>query len=107
MPCWKRAAFDRANELAAGSENAAERFFAYYGLWAGSFVGAELGPMREASEAFLRDGQLLSGSLEEAVAHRIVGTTALVPRRLRRRTAQVGTVKEIAIGDFALLPSAK
>jgi len=63
--------------MAIESENAAERFSAYYGLWAGSFVRAELGPMREASEAFLRDGQLLSGSLEEAVAHRIVGTTAL------------------------------
>src|SRR6516165_4606854 len=50
-----RAAFDRASELAAGSEDAAERFSAYYGLWSGSFVRAELGPMREASEAFLRD----------------------------------------------------
>jgi predicted ATPase len=33
--------------------------------------------MREASEAFLRDVQLLPGSLDEAIARRIVGTTAL------------------------------
>ena len=72
-----RAAFDRASELAAGSEDAAERFSAYYGLWSGSFVRAELGPMREASEAFLRDVQLLPESLDEAMARRIAGTTAL------------------------------
>ena len=72
-----RAAFDRASELAAGSEDAAERFSAYYGVWSGRFVRAELGPMREASEAFLRDDRLLPGSLDEAMARRIVGTTAL------------------------------
>ena len=71
-----RAAFTRARELAAGVEDAAERFSAYYGLWAGSFVRAELNSMREAGEAFLRDAPRRPGSLESAVAHRIVGTTS-------------------------------
>jgi len=70
-----RVAFARACELATGVEDAAERFSAYYGLWAGSFVRAELGSMREAGEALLREAQLWPGSLEAAVAHRIVGTT--------------------------------
>jgi predicted ATPase len=68
-------AFNRACELAAGVKDVAERFSAYYGLWAGSFVRAELSSMRAAGEAFLRDAQQWPGSLEAAVAHRIVGTT--------------------------------
>jgi len=41
------AAFARARDLAAGIENASERFSVYYGQWAGSFVRAELPPMRK------------------------------------------------------------
>ena len=70
-----RAAFTRACELAAGVEDAAERFSAYYGLWSDSFVRAELSSMRGASEALLSDAQHWPRSLEAAVAHRIVGTT--------------------------------
>ena len=47
------AAFARARELAAGIENAPERFPIYYGLWVGSLTRAELTPMREMAEVFL------------------------------------------------------
>jgi len=69
------AAFNRACELAAGVEDASERFSAYFGLWAGSFMGADLGSIRGASQALLRDAQNSTGSLDAAVAHRILGTT--------------------------------
>jgi class 3 adenylate cyclase/predicted ATPase len=68
-------AFARARELASAVEGSIEIASTYYGLWAASFVRAELTPMREASEAFLREAQRWPGSLELAVAHRMVGTT--------------------------------
>ena len=37
-----KAAFNRARELAANSDDADERFTAYYGLWLGSFSRGEL-----------------------------------------------------------------
>jgi predicted ATPase len=49
------AAFARARELAAGIEDTAARFSAYYGMWLVSFVRADLAPMREMAVASLRD----------------------------------------------------
>jgi class 3 adenylate cyclase len=43
------ATFARARQLAAGIEDAVARFSAYYGMWMGSFVRADLAPMREDS----------------------------------------------------------
>src|SRR6516225_3237921 len=48
------AAFARARELAAGIEDPAARFSAYYGMWLVSFVRADLAPMREVAAASLR-----------------------------------------------------
>ena len=45
------AAFARARELAAGIEDTAARFSAYYGMWMVSFVRADLAPMREVAVA--------------------------------------------------------
>ena len=69
------AAFVRARELAAQIEQPAERFSAYLGLFAGSFIRGELAPMREMATAFLRETENLPGTLEAAIAHRIYGTT--------------------------------
>ena len=68
-------AFKRARELAAGVEDPVEKFSAYYGLWAGSWVRAELEPMREIAEASLKDALRYPHSSEASVAHRMVGTT--------------------------------
>jgi class 3 adenylate cyclase/predicted ATPase/energy-coupling factor transporter ATP-binding protein EcfA2 len=49
------AAFARARELAAGVEDSAARFSAYYGMWMVSLVRADLTPMREVAIASLDD----------------------------------------------------
>jgi hypothetical protein len=65
------AAFARAAELAAGIEDAAERFLARYGLWAGSLVRGEPEAMRTLSAAFLRDAEREPNSPELMVGHRM------------------------------------
>jgi predicted ATPase len=67
------AAFARAEALATGSEDAAERFAARYGMWTGSFVRGEPEQMRTLSAAFLRDAAPNLGSSEYVMGHRIVG----------------------------------
>jgi class 3 adenylate cyclase/predicted ATPase len=69
------AAFARARELAGGIEDATERFPAYYGLWAGSYVRGELASMRELAEVFLREAKCRPGAPELSVAQRAFGTT--------------------------------
>jgi predicted ATPase len=48
-----KAAFTRAQELAAAINNATERFTAYYGLWLGSLLRSELEVAREMAETFI------------------------------------------------------
>jgi class 3 adenylate cyclase/predicted ATPase len=69
------AAFARARELAASVEDPSERFPAYYGLWVGPYIRAELTPMREVAEAFLSDAARWPGLPEVGIAHRLFGTT--------------------------------
>lgn len=69
-------AFIRARELAARVEDAAERFLAYYGIWVGSLVRAELASMQEIAQAFLTDAQRYPESPEAGFAHRAFGTTS-------------------------------
>jgi class 3 adenylate cyclase/predicted ATPase len=69
------AAFARARELAAGIEDAAERYSAYYGAWASTYVRGELAPMRELAEEFLRDAACRPELPEAGVAHRVFGGT--------------------------------
>jgi class 3 adenylate cyclase/predicted ATPase len=69
------AAFARARELAVGIEDATQRFSIYYGMWAGSGLRAELGPMQELAQAFLRDAKSQPNSAEIGVAHRLFGLT--------------------------------
>ena len=69
-------AFARARELAAGIEDPANRFSAYYGLWAGSFARAELTAMRDLAEAFRKDIQHCPDCAEAGISHRLLGSTA-------------------------------
>jgi predicted ATPase len=69
------AAFVRARELAAGVEDLSERFSVYYGQWAGSFVRADLMPMREIAQIMLRDCRNRPNSPEAGIAHRLSGET--------------------------------
>jgi predicted ATPase len=66
------AAFTRATELAAGTQDTAEQFSARYGLWTSSYVRGER-TTRELAMAFLRDAECVPNSPEVLVGHRIVG----------------------------------
>jgi class 3 adenylate cyclase/predicted ATPase/ABC-type transport system involved in cytochrome c biogenesis ATPase subunit len=69
------AAFARARELAAGIEDPAARFSAYYGMWLVSFVRADLTPMREVAGASLHDAQQSPGLPAAGRAHHVFGVT--------------------------------
>ena len=69
-----KAAFTRAQELAAGIDDAAERFTTYYGLWLGTFLRGELGIAREMAEAFIA-GANHEERITQAVARRFLGLT--------------------------------
>ena len=70
------AAFERARDTAGAVENAPERLVVTYGLFAGSFLRGELGPMREHATAFLGGVAAQPHSPEAVVAHRANGKTA-------------------------------
>ena len=69
------AAFARARQLAAETEDIAARFSAYYGMWMVSFARADLAPMREVAVAFLRDARHPSGSAGKGRALHVFGVT--------------------------------
>src|SRR5262249_39049002 len=67
-----KVAFTRARELAAQSDNGAERFAAYYGEWIGSIL-RETRTAREAAAAFLREAENEQRLMEVAAARRCLG----------------------------------
>jgi class 3 adenylate cyclase/tetratricopeptide (TPR) repeat protein len=69
------AAFARARELAAETEDIVARFSAYYGMWMVSFARADLAPMREVAAAFLRDARHPFGSSGKGRALHVFGVT--------------------------------
>src|SRR5437667_7408380 len=69
------AAFARARELVPGIEDPTARFSAYYGMWLGSFVRADLAPMREVAVAALRDAQHSPGFPAAGRARHVFGIT--------------------------------
>jgi predicted ATPase len=73
-----KAAFSRARELAAASQEPPERFSVYWGLRAGSFARCETTVCQELSTEMLKDVEQLPGSLESCVAHRLYGATQWV-----------------------------
>jgi predicted ATPase len=72
-----KTAFARARALAAGVENASERFDAYWGLFAGSLLRGELSLARETSESFLHDAENEGRMTEASLARRCVGQAHL------------------------------
>ena len=72
-----KTAFLRAQELAAGIDNAAERFTILYGLWVGYTSRGEFAVGRETAEAFRREAEAAARRVETVVAGRILGLTCL------------------------------
>ncbi|HME83344.1 MAG TPA: AAA family ATPase, partial [Roseiarcus sp.] len=68
-----KAAFTRARELAAGIDNAAERFAAYYGQWIGSIIRGETRMSWDIAAAFLGEAEDKGRLMEIAAARRCVG----------------------------------
>jgi class 3 adenylate cyclase/tetratricopeptide (TPR) repeat protein len=68
-----KAAFARARELAAQTDNGAERFAAYYGEWIGSIIRGEIRMSRDAAAAFLREAEDEGRLMEIAAARRCLG----------------------------------
>jgi tetratricopeptide (TPR) repeat protein len=72
-----KAAFTRAQELAAKVSNADERFSTYYGTSVTAFMRGELGLARTAAENFRREAENGARVTEAAAARRILGMTCL------------------------------
>jgi tetratricopeptide (TPR) repeat protein len=72
-----KTAVARALTLAAGVENASERFDAYYGLCVGCLVRGELALAWETAESFLRDAENEGRVAEASIAHRNLGRVRL------------------------------
>jgi tetratricopeptide (TPR) repeat protein len=73
-----KAAFTRAQHLAARIDDPAERLNTVFGLWIGSLTRAELGLARETAEIFLREAEIGPLMTEAVVAHRCLGLTCLM-----------------------------
>ena len=68
-------AFARARELLAGVEDGSERFFTFYGLWAGSMSRGEIASARYQAETYLSAAEREPGAPQAAVAHAVLGVT--------------------------------
>jgi class 3 adenylate cyclase/predicted ATPase len=69
------AAFARARQLASGIEDPVARFSAYYGMWMGSFVRADLASMREVAVLSLHDARRSPESPAAGRALHVFGVT--------------------------------
>jgi predicted ATPase len=72
-----KAAFVRAQELAAAIDNPTERFTVYYGVWNGNAVTGEWGLARDIAETFLREAERVERTTECGVGRHLVGFTCL------------------------------
>jgi class 3 adenylate cyclase/tetratricopeptide (TPR) repeat protein len=70
-----RAAFARAEELASGIEDPAERLKIYYGQCLGNLLRGEYASAQSLAEGLLRDAELKRRPQETAFARRILGLT--------------------------------
>jgi class 3 adenylate cyclase/predicted ATPase len=68
-----KAVFARAQELAAGSEGAAERFVRYYGRWGVSLLRGDLALARATAETFLQEARREGGPPDIVAAGRMAG----------------------------------
>ena len=72
-----KTAFLRARELAAGVDNADERFKIFYGLWVGNLSRGEFAVGRETAEAFRREAENAARTTEAVVGRRMLGLNCL------------------------------
>jgi predicted ATPase len=72
-----KAAFLRAQELAAGIDDVEERFKIFYGLWVGYLSRGEFAVGRETAEVFQREAENAARTTEAAVAGRMLGLNYL------------------------------
>jgi class 3 adenylate cyclase/predicted ATPase len=72
-----KTAFLRAQELAAGVDNADERFKIFYGLWVGNLSRGEFAVGRETAEAFRREAENAARTTEAVVGRRMLGLNCL------------------------------
>ena len=68
-----KAVFARAQELAAGSEDAAERFVRHYGRWGVSLMRGDLALARATAETFLQEARREGGVPDIVAAGRMAG----------------------------------
>jgi class 3 adenylate cyclase/predicted ATPase len=91
-----RAAFTRVRELASGTENAAERFPAYYARWVRSHFRGEHRQARGTAKAFFREAEDGGYVTEVGVARRCLGLTCLNQGDLM----EARTLLERALADY-------
>jgi class 3 adenylate cyclase len=70
-----RAALSRAAELAAKTDNSAERFAARHGQWASAIVRGEVRSAREIASTFLKEAENAGRVVEAGVARRCLAFT--------------------------------
>jgi class 3 adenylate cyclase/tetratricopeptide (TPR) repeat protein len=68
-----KAVFARAQELAAGSQDAAERFVRHYGIWGVSLLRGDLALARATAETFLQEARKEGGPPDIVAAGRMAG----------------------------------
>jgi predicted ATPase len=71
------AAFARARELTAGTDNSAERFVIYFAQFLGSALRGELAIARKTAEAFRREAEREGRATERVVGLRLLGLSCL------------------------------
>ena len=100
-----KTAFLRAQELAGGIHNAAERFTILYGLWVGYLSRGEFAVGRQTAEAFRREAEAAARITETVVAGRILGLTCLWQGDFTQ--SQVNLVQALQLYDPELEREAK
>jgi tetratricopeptide (TPR) repeat protein len=80
-------AFARAREMSGGTDDAAERFSAYYAQFVRSYVRAEWPQARATAETFLREAEEGAYAMEACAARRCLGTARLFQSDLREARA--------------------
>jgi class 3 adenylate cyclase/predicted ATPase len=90
-------AFARAREMSGGTDDAAERFSAYYAQYTRSFVRAEWPQARATAETFLRIAEEGAYATEACAARRCFGTACLFQGDLGEARALL----ERALADYA------
>jgi predicted ATPase len=90
-------AFARAREMSGGTDDAAERFSAYYAQFVRSYVRAEWPQARATAETFLREAEQGAYATEACAARRCLGTACL----FLGDVSEARALLERALADYA------